>query len=340
MTRDRLQNITQTFINKRLRSDHSIICIYLVGSMLKEDPFINGSADVDLVVVHDIPVENSREIISVSPDVTIDIHHIDQTYYTPPRKVRKDPWIGSSLCFDPVVLYGKGHWFEFARASIEAGFFNPEYVMGRSKLFLSKARTNFSELERAALSGNGNYPLIYLKTIENTVNALACLVQAPLTDRTLMRQFKDVADALKQPETVADLHALILGQNDPSPYYEYFYNSWNYYMDYFGSSGSAEPHHKMNTARLAYYTAPVAYYWTEHLTSALWIMAKSWSSIANYLYLEDNEYYNSFCSILEISKDHFPQRRSGLEHFIEQAEESQFDWGKSQGYLESDAEGL
>ena len=66
MTRDRLQNITQTFINKRLRSDHSIICIYLVGSMLKEDPFINGSADVDLVVVHDIPVENSREIISIS----------------------------------------------------------------------------------------------------------------------------------------------------------------------------------------------------------------------------------------------------------------------------------
>jgi len=37
--------------------DRGIICVYLTGSLLKDDPFIGGITDIDLICVHDLPVK-------------------------------------------------------------------------------------------------------------------------------------------------------------------------------------------------------------------------------------------------------------------------------------------
>lgn len=239
LNKERLLTMTQTFLSKRLHSDHSIVCVYLTGSMLRDDPFINGTADVDLVIVHNQPVDEIREIIGMTPEVTLDIHHIEQSYYSPPRKVRKDPWIGSSLCFDPLLLYNKGHWFEFMQASVEAGFFSPEYVIYRSGLFLNEARLLFTELENQRNLGSSIYISSYLKIIEDGCNAVACLSGLPLTDRTLMKRFNEVAEAINREDLAPILYGLILGQSSPFPYYDYFFNSWKYYLEYFGNSDLA-----------------------------------------------------------------------------------------------------
>lgn len=329
VSKERLLKITETFLSKRLKTDRGIVCVYLIGSMLTEDPFINGTTDVDLVVVHNQPVMDRREILSITEAVTLDLHHIEQSYYSPPRKIRKDPWIGSSLCFDPILLYGKGHWFEFAQASVEAGFFSPEYVIYRSRLFSNEARTLLTDLGNIIHHGSSAYTAAYLKILENSCNAIASLYKMPLTDRTMMKQFKTSADALEHPELTADLFELILGQNDPSPFFDYFFNSWQYYLEYLGSSEYASE--KMRTNRIQYYTAPVSYYWNEHLTSALWIMAKTWSSVAQSLQLDGNEYYESLCSILEIGPQFYSQRRQQMEAFVDKVEELQTEWEISQG---------
>lgn len=326
--------LTQTFLNKLVRSDHSVVCVYLVGSMLEDDPFINGTTDVDLVIVHNVPVSESREIVPIAPEVTLDIHHIEQSTYSPPRKIRKDPWVGSSLCFDPIVLYGTGHWFEFAQASVEAGFFQPEAVIHRSRLFSNAAREKFNTLG-TILQGGGNYSAAYLKIIENAANAIATLTGKPLTDRKILKQFKDVSDALEEPELMADLHALLLGAYDISPYYDYFFNAWKYYFEYFGSSSASQSLMKLNANRQLYYIRPIEWYWQEHLTSAIWLMSKTWSSIANYIQLDDNEFYNGFMRILEISPEFYLKRRPQLESLLEKVEEVQEKWGSEKGFVEN-----
>jgi len=338
LNKDRLLTMTQTFLSKRLHSDHSIVCVYLTGSMLRDDPFINGTADVDLVIVHNQPVDEIREIIGMTPEVTLDIHHIEQSYYSPPRKVRKDPWIGSSLCFDPLLLYNKGHWFEFMQASVEAGFFSPEYVIYRSGLFLNEARLLFTELENQRNLGSSIYISSYLKIIEDGCNAVACLSGLPLTDRTLMKRFNEVAEAINREDLSTILYGLILGQNSPFPYYDYFFNSWKYYLEYFGNSDLAPL--KMKADRIPYYTAPVSYYWNEHLASALWIMAKTWCSVAKAYQLDDNEYFVTFCNMLEISPMFFAKRKSQLELFLDSIEDAQKNWGDSQGFDANDLENL
>lgn len=333
ITKERLLTLTQMYLNKLVRSDHSVVCVYLVGSMLEEDPFINGTTDVDLVIVHNVPVSENREIVAISPEATLDIHHIEQNTYSPPRKIRKDPWVGSSLCFDPIVLYGTGHWFEFAQASVEAGFFQPEAVIYRSRLFSNAAREKFSSLGTTMQQG-GNYTAAYLKTIENAANAVATLVGKPLTDRTMFKQFKAIADNLDEPELMADLHALLLGNRDISPYYEYFFNAWKYYIEFFGNNPVSHSMMKLNASRLLYYMRPVEWYWNEHLTSSIWLMAKTWSSIANYIQLDDNEYYNSFLTMLEISPHFFVQRHDQLEALLEKVEDVQEKWGREKGFIE------
>ncbi len=332
INKERLIKLTESFLGKRLRTDHSIICAYLTGSMLSEDPFINGTADVDIVMVHNHSPAAVREIVPLSAEVTLDIHHLDQAYFSPSKKVRKDPWVGSSLCFDPVVLYGAGHWFEFAQASVEANFFAPEYVMYRSRLFSNEARTLLSSLGAIAANGTSAYCSAYLKIVENSCNAIACLSKMPLTDRVMMRQFKPLAETVGAADLTADLYDLMLGQTDPSLYYEYFFNSWQYYLTYFGNSPFSNQ--KMQSSRLPYYTAAVSAYWNEHLISSLWIMAKTWSSVARALQLDGNEYYEALCTMLEIHPRSCPQRSSQLEAFLEKVEEVQAAWGAEQGFDE------
>ena len=114
--------LMNSYLTKIVRKDPNIICIYLTGSMLNEDPFIGGTTDVDLVIVHNHPRDIPRQIVPITEEATLDIQFFQQAYYTPQRKIRLDPWVGPALCFDPVLLYGKGHWFKFTQAAIKAGF--------------------------------------------------------------------------------------------------------------------------------------------------------------------------------------------------------------------------
>lgn len=331
VTKESLLNLTKSYISKRIRLDRSIICIYLTGSMLAKDPFINGSTDVDLVFVHEGNTEQVREIIKISPEITFDIHHLNQGYFTPPRKVRTDPWIGSSLCFDPVVLYGKGHWFEFTLASIEANFFLPENIIQRAYQFSNNARNLWLILRSGKTEQESIFVQQYIKILENASNAIACLSSFPLTDRIFMKNFKVSAESINKPELTGELYGLILGEADPTPYFDYYFNSWKYYLEYFGKSELVNQYPQYDEDRLQYYTKPVDILWKDHLPSALWIMTKTWSRVVAAFQLDINEYFHSFCSIIEIGPSYFPKRAKQIEDYLDLVEESLVDWGKQQG---------
>jgi hypothetical protein len=124
----------------RANEDHSIVCIYVTGSVVTEEPFIGGTTDIDLFIVHTGQPVVSREVRYLSDDVTLDIAHIDQILFQQPRRLRANAWLGPFLCAKPKVLYDTHHWFEFTEASVAAQFYRPEYALERALPMAAAAR--------------------------------------------------------------------------------------------------------------------------------------------------------------------------------------------------------
>lgn len=335
VTKESLLNYTKSYVNKRVHQDRGLLCIYLIGSMTSPEPLINGTTDIDLVIVHEGYTDQRREILKISPEITFDILHLDQNVFTPPRKLRTDPWIGSSLCFDPVLLYERGHWFEFTQASLESNFFLAENVIVRSLQFLNEAKKKMSELCSGNIQQESLFVLQYLHILENASNAIACLSSTPLTDRVFMKDFRNKAEAIDKKDLAGELYGLILGEKDPSPYYDYFFNAWKYYLDYFGNNTLVNYDIRYHADRQLYYTKAVESLWKDFLPAALWIIAKSWSRIIYLYQLDENEYFHAFCSFIEIGPAFLIKRQKQIEDYLDLIEESILNWGKNQGIDET-----
>lgn len=335
VTKESLINYTKSYVNKKIHQDRGLLCIYLTGSMTSAEPLINGTTDIDLVIVHEEYTVQRREIQKISPEISFDILHLDQNFFIPPRRLRTDPWVGSSLCFDPILLYERGHWFEFTQASLEANFFLAENVILRSLQFLNEAKKKWLELSSGSIIQESSFVQQYLQILENASNAVVCLSSSPLTDRLLMRNFRSKAEAIDKKDLSGELYGLMIGEKDPSPYYDYFFNSWKYYLDYFGNNELVNYDIRYHADRLLYYTKAVESLWKELIPGALWLIAKSWSRIIQLYQLDENEYFHSFCSFIEIGPQFLEKRRKQVDNYLDLIEESILEWGKKQGIDEN-----
>ena len=52
LTKEKLLRLSDSYIAQRSRKDRSIVCAYLTGSLLRDYPFINGTTDVDIIMIH------------------------------------------------------------------------------------------------------------------------------------------------------------------------------------------------------------------------------------------------------------------------------------------------
>lgn len=338
LTRERLLNLTNSYLTKIVRKDPNVIAIYMTGSMLEEDPFLNGTTDVDLVFVHNHTRDIQRQIVPITEDATLDIHFFQQSYYSPQRKIRLDPWVGPGLCFDPVLLYGKSHWFEFTQAAIEGAFFQPNYVLQRSRSFFGQAYESWTELSRNRNLTQARYILNYLRMVENACNSIASLSAHPLTDRRILKQFKTVCENVKMDHLVPMANQLFIGENDLQPYYDYFAKSWRYYLEEFGKSDLGNQIPKYHAFRLNYYANAVEYYWEEHLISAVWLMLKTWSTVVEWCGLHGNPHYESFLNALQIGTNFTQNREEQLREFIDTVDEGIEKWGVENGFTAQESD--
>ena len=147
ITRDTLLKAAKTFVQQQTYRDRDIVCVYLSGSLIDDLPLLGGTADIDLFFIHDEAPRQPREIIQLTPDIHLDLAHHDQSIYNQPRELRLDPWIGSYLIKDPIVLYATQHWFEFTQATVFSKFAQPENVMRRAIPFAENARQTWLDYQ-------------------------------------------------------------------------------------------------------------------------------------------------------------------------------------------------
>jgi len=331
ITRDTLLKLARNTTAERVYQNRQLICVYLTGSLLMDEPLLGGTTDIDLIFVHSASPEQSREIVRVTHQIHLDIAHYDQAVFQQPRHLRLDPWIGSFLCKDPICLHDSGHWFEFTQAGVYAQFMRPENIIQRARPFAAEARQIWFELLENP-SNAGPQPVCrYLKALERAANSIAMLSGTPLTERRFLLQFPERVAALERPGLSAGLVDLFTAD----PLTE---ETWQMWLEQWGTSLKAAARldnvpARLSAPRFSYYQSAIETLHSDHPEAALWILLRTW--VSSILYAGDNpaflESWQQAARTLHLDESHFPERIKALDAYLDTVEETLDLWAQKNG---------
>ena len=331
ITLEALHKAARESAERYARRDRSLVCIYLTGSLLGEEPLLGGTTDIDLIFVHSTLPPYPREIVRLTDEIHLDIAHLPQSVFQQPRRLRADNWIGSFLCANPIVLHDIGHWFEFTQASAGAQFDLPEYVLQRARLFSDQARQSWLDLQSQPAQATPQQIHQYLDILENASNAVSVLYGTPLTERRFLIQFSQRAQAAGRPGMAAGLADLI--QDDPASLelIENLLENWRVAMQ--SAANREEKSPRLDPARLPYYERAVLALGEDSPAAALWLLLRTWTRAAR-AQSEDAAVLSGWqnaCSRLGLSSAALPERLKAVDAYLDTVEETLDLWGKQYG---------
>lgn len=322
ITRDILLNLARENAAKMAAKDRGLICIYIAGSLLKEDPFIGGLTDIDLICVHDRPITVRREIIRLSAEVNLDLAHYEQSEYEPARKLRTHPWIGGELENVPVVLHDSLRWYDFTRASATAQFWRPENISARVHSFLTPARKAWSDLQDETVPQGIKRVTTLLGAMRDTANSVALITGSPLPIRRLLLELPMRA-AKANLMNLAGEFVQLYTTNEIT---DEIFNQWmDKYPSIFESLKEVEKiPPSLQPFRRAYYEKAIINQYPDHPASAIWILLNTWTKAAASLPKSGQSYkdWQSLCRDLELDSRHFADRLDALDQLLDSVEET------------------
>ncbi len=275
ITRDHLLRLARENVQLRLQRDRRMVCAYLTGSLLTDEPLLGGTADIDLVFVHDSEPYTNREIVRLSEEVHLDIAHYSQMVFHQPRHLRVSPWIGPYLCHNPIVLHDSQHWFEFTQASVCAQFNDPENVYQRVGHFAATARQTWMDLQFNNLTGGTRRVSAYLEALEDAANAVASFSGPPLAERRMLLQYLQRAKAINRPGLAAGLVDLIMPETVSEADWNAWQPGWTAALNAAARLDSVPP--RLDAARRGYYQRAATALWEHEPAAAVWILLRTWA---------------------------------------------------------------
>ena len=331
ITRDLLLNTARDTIKHHTYGGHDLICAYLTGSLIYDQPLLGGVTDIDMVYVHSGESPCAREIVPLTEDIHLDIAHFPQSTFSQPRNLRTDPWVGSFLCQDPLMLYDSQHWFEYTQAGTAAQFYQPTNVLQRVKFFSGQARTSWLSLQMKQEDFITSSLPAYLKILKNAANAIACLTSVPLTDRRLLIDFPQRAQNLQMPGLVGGFTDLILPEEPVEPEWDTWIANWK--ASYELLLKQPEVPTGLSNGRLTYYEKAILELSETNQEAALWIMLWTWSKISALLPSDCTEStaFSNFCSSLSLSESLLSARLASMDTYLDTVEEVIDNWAYTNG---------
>jgi len=225
ITREKLIQLAEQEIHRRVTAGDPILSGYLIGSTALAEPLLGGAADIDLVLIHAQAPPRPAEIVPLSPDVHLDITHHTAEFYNEPTQLRVDPWWGPALS-EPVFLFDPQHFFERAQAGARGQFHRPDHALARAQAFLTQARRDQARLEDAS-----NWPQGYLRAALEGANAAACLAGPPAAGRRLTLALERNTTALGSPEVYSAFLRLLNAEAMTTWQLPEVLSSWGHAMD-------------------------------------------------------------------------------------------------------------
>lgn len=317
ITRDALLKIAKDTAEKTFAPDRNATAVFLVGSMLSEDPFMGGSADVDLLVIYQGNPPAEREITKLSNDFHIDIRYEPAGLYAQPRELRGDPWRGHTM-WNPTLLHQKGRFFEYTQSILRAQFDEPANVLKRAYAFSSPARTAWSAMQ---FDPKNVEPLALLTAATDAANAVAVLSGPPLPERRLLAEFPARAQNIENPDFVKSLLDVVARQINVD-----FVREWlPAWEEAFSSAGQAPLDMSLHIARFGYYKAAISTLLeSDFPLAAAWPMIHTWARAAeagNFT-SEHSRAWNKVLALLGLDPVGMPERVEALDRYLDVLEET------------------
>jgi hypothetical protein len=315
-----LIKIAKDHVARRIRREKDLVAVYLTGSVSEGEPLLGGSTDIDLIFVHKEEPPLKREVLRVTYEISLDIEHHHQSFYTYHRRLRQNPYIGHALCKHQNILLDNDHWLEFIQASVSSRFDSPENVYGRAQQFAEKARTQWFDLDDPQEVAWEAWVALYFKTVGTAANAIACLNGPALTARRFMLDFTTRAETLERLPLVGDLTRLLGNENMNEDLFKEWRPVWEGTLAAANEQSDCPPN--ISKVRKAYFLHSVdAMAESGTLHAVLWPMLETWQQALTCL--EDEKHHQNwqyFLDALDFQVEKREELLRDLDHFIDQAE--------------------
>ena len=320
ITQEMLIKIAKDHVAKRVRREKDLVAVYLAGSVSEGEPLLGGSTDIDLIFVHKEEPPLKREVLRVTYEISLDIEHHHQSYYTYHRRLRQNPRIGFSLCNHQNILLDHDHWLEFIQASVSSRFNSPENVYARAQQFAENARTLWFDLDDPQEVKWKDWMALYFKTVGAAANAIACLNGPALTTRRFMLNFTTRVEELNRLPLVGELTRLLGNENMTEELCKEWRPVWEQTLDAANDQDDCPPN--ISKVRKAYFLQSVdAMAESGTLHAVLWPMIETWQQALTCLEKEiHHQKWQNFLQILAFQEENREDLLQELDHFIDQAE--------------------
>lgn len=318
VTRESLVRIARETSTERSHNDRSIVAAYLTGSLVSDaDPMLGGTTDIDLVFVHSTPPAMSREIVKLTPDFHVDIHHRTKSEFRSPRELRADPYLGHEM-YDPMLVSEREKFFEFVQAGLRAGFeFGaPSMVLTRCRRLLSEARKGWIDLSDVGEKAGPLHVRQLLRSLSHAANSIAELNGGPLAERRFLVQFPARAEAAERPEFTETLFNLLGASQVDVPTLSGWLPAWA--ADFLAAAQDSKVDMSIHAARQGYYEKGIqALLGGETPLTALWPLIHTWTLAAQVIDQQAPGPWQAACRQLGLLGRDFEQRVSALDAFLD-----------------------
>lgn len=320
VTRETLIRLAKERAQEHAFNNADILAAYLTGSLLKDDPFLGGVTDIDLVFVTKNNPPRTREITPLTPDFHLDILYRAKADFNPPRDLRVDPWLGYEI-YDPIHLHEKQHFLEFTQAAVRAGFefHETNIVLQRCRKLLADSRSIWFDLMDVRESLNPVQVRQYLDAVYLAANAIAELSGPPLPERRLLMEFPERAEKAERPGFRAGLIGLLGGTNLSTDTLETWLPKWK--SSFTSAAGTGKAHLNVHPARVNYYLkAFEAMLGSEDPIVMLWPILRTWTYASLELTETQITDWGGACKQIGLLGTRFTEKVQGLDHFIDEIE--------------------
>jgi hypothetical protein len=328
--REALLRITGETVEERVRTDRSIVAVFLCGSLLEEKYLIGGTTDIDLGFIHYSSVEPKREILPLTDEIHFDIIHFSQGDYGQPREVRIDPWLGPTVK-EASILHDPQHILDFVQAGVRGQYDRPDHVHARVCRLYETARKTWMDLQISQTSSGIAASAKFVRALENAANAVASLSGSPLTDRKLMLLFPGRAESLARPGLVPGFHGLLGVNNLDLNQIDALIDEWK---KAFASLPSQVKKPQIAPTRQKYYLNAIESMCAGgEKAAALWPLIKTWLMLAKELDESSPERIRllEVLKIMGLAGDQFREKIAGLDAYLDTIETTLDEWAEARG---------
>ncbi|MFC2065203.1 hypothetical protein ACFLXB_08935 [Chloroflexota bacterium] len=335
ITKETLLRIANDTVVKRTEGENDgadILTIYLTGSLLREDPLMGNSTDIDMVFIHSKPPIIGREIVRLNTDVHLDIKHSPREEYEPARELRNHPWMGPAI-YNAVQLYDPEHFFDFVQAAVRDRYHDPFNAHARASLNAAHARSIWEDLTAEAESKTKFHPksfLRYLKTINHAANSLTVIKDRILGERRFLVDFPAVAESYDLPELGGELYSMmgagLLQQNR----LEDLLAAWEKDFLKAGMDNAADA--RLHPTRMIYYQRGFETLISEgRMGAILWPLLHTWSLAASTFPKAEQSAWEDTCQSLGMLSEGMTSNLIRLDAFLDKVEILLEEWKNRYG---------